>query len=222
MRPYTPSEIDQFEQARAKMLERFGSSFDGHYGWASHVIKSDGRPIRTLGDVEDVVLPHLQPFYQLASHNVHAKSRGIYHRLGLIDADQILLSGSSNAGLADPGQNAALFLAQVSTALGMLHATFETVTMMKLITRLQRKVSDSFGRAHHDWRKTSNTGNDGVTGEVYLRRGKRFGAKRPPNSRLPLTSSLVVKIGSQSVTGRALSRATRREQFPIATGLRNG
>jgi hypothetical protein len=149
MRPYKPAEMTTFESTRAQLLDRFGRSFDGHYGWASHVPRpGTSDPVRSFTDIEEAVLPHLRPYYQLASHNVHAKAKGIYHPLGLMGDSRILLSGYSNSGLADPGQNAALFLCQVTTVLGCLHPTFETITMMKAANRLQRKVAEAFGKAH--------------------------------------------------------------------------
>lgn len=149
MRPYNSSEMTTFETARTQLLDRFGKSFDGHYGWASHILKpGTSEPVRSFTDIEEAVLPHLRPYYQLASHNVHAKAKGIYHRLGLLGDHEILLSGSSNSGLADPGQNAALFLSQVTTVLGLLHPTFETTMMMKAVNRLQQHTADAFGRAH--------------------------------------------------------------------------
>jgi hypothetical protein len=150
MRPYKSTEMKTFEAARTQLLDRFGKSFDGHYGWASHILKPGAsEPVRSFTDIEESVLPHLRPYYQLASHNVHAKAKGIYHRLGLLGDHEILLSGSSNSGLADPGQNAALFLCQVTTVLGLLHPTVETTMMMKAVNRLQQNTADAFGRAHH-------------------------------------------------------------------------
>jgi hypothetical protein len=149
VRPFKPSEMGTFEATRTQLLDRFGRSFDGHYGWASHILKpGTNEPVRSFTDIEEVVLPHLRPYYQLASHNVHAKAKGIYHRLGLMGDHEILLSGASNSGLADPGQNAALFLGQVTTVLGLLQPTFDTTMMMKVVNRLQKDVADAFGSAH--------------------------------------------------------------------------
>jgi hypothetical protein len=149
VQPYKKAEMDRFETRRSKLLDRFGKSFDGHYGWAAHILKpNSGDPVRSFADIEECALPHMRPYFQLASQNVHAKSKGIYHRLGLMDQREVLLAGASNAGLADPGQNAALFLCQITTVLGVLHVTFETLTLTKLTCRLQREVGDSFIRAH--------------------------------------------------------------------------
>ena len=153
VRPFKPSEMRTFEATRTHLLDRFGKSFDGHYGWASHILRpGTNEPVRSFTDIERIVLPHLRPYYQLASHNVHAKAKakGIYHRLGLMGDHEILLSGASNSGLADPGQNAALFLCQVTTVLGLLHPTFDTTMMMKVVNRLQKDVADAFGRAHRE------------------------------------------------------------------------
>ena len=148
MTPYTKAQICRLEVARNEALTRFGPSFDGHYGWAANVSKKDGKPHRSFGDIEESTLPHLRPYYQFASHNVHAKSKGVLVRLGLPSESELLLSGASNVGLADPGQNAALFLAQITTAMALLHNTFDTITTMKMLNRLQKRVGDLFIRAH--------------------------------------------------------------------------
>lgn len=145
---YTRAQIARFDAARNGVLARFGPSFDGHYGWAAHINKKDGKPHRTFGDLEESTLPHLRPYYQFASHNVHAKSKGVLLRLGLTNESELLLSGASNVGLSDPGQNAALFLAQITTAMALLQSTFETITTMKIVNRLQKRVGELFVKAH--------------------------------------------------------------------------
>ena len=89
------AEMGTFEATRSQLLDRLGRlAFDGHYGWASHILKpGTNEPVRSFTDIEEVVLPHLRPYYQLASHNVHAKAKGIYHRLGLMGDHEILFVG---------------------------------------------------------------------------------------------------------------------------------
>jgi hypothetical protein len=99
MTRYTKAQMVRFEVARDEVLARFTSSFDGHYGWAAHIMKKDGKPHRTFGDLEESTLPHLRPYYQFASHNVHAKSKGVLFRLGLTRESELLLAGASNVGL---------------------------------------------------------------------------------------------------------------------------
>jgi len=148
VRPFTKSEMQGFESVRQALLTRFGKAFDGHYGWASNVLKPNREPVRSVADIEEMVFPHLRPYYQLASHNVHAKAKGIFHRLGMIGDQEVLLAGASNAGLADPGQNAALFLSQICASLGGLDPSVETIAMMKLFKKLNEEVGDAFITAH--------------------------------------------------------------------------
>ena len=56
----------------------------------------------------------------------------------------LLLTGPSNYGLADPGQSTALSLAQVSSALALVSPTFDSVTLLKLLSRLATKVGAVF------------------------------------------------------------------------------
>ena len=63
VRRYKKSEMNHFEAERSKLLDRFGKSFDGHYGWAAHILKpKTNKPIRSFADIEESVLPHLQPY----------------------------------------------------------------------------------------------------------------------------------------------------------------
>jgi hypothetical protein len=146
------------------------------------------------------VLPHLRPYYQLASHNVHAKAKGIYHRLGLLGDHEILLPGSSNSGLAYPGQNTALFICQVTTVLGLLHPTFETTMMMKAVNRLQQNTADAFGRAHRQLLKD----------ERDVRPTRRSG---------PASRAAELTARTRGVSGQADSSQTRHRLMITSTAL---
>jgi hypothetical protein len=84
----------------------------------------------------------------MASHPVHANSKGIFFQLGLLRESQILLSGPSNAGLVDPGHGTAISLAQVSAALGDLQATMDNIVALKIILQLVDEIGEAFAKEH--------------------------------------------------------------------------
>jgi hypothetical protein len=106
-------------------------------------------PKPTFADIELAAgIDHLRAHYRMASHNVHANPKGVFFKLGLLKECQVLLSGPSNAGLADPGHGAAISLAQVSTTFGTLRPTFDNIVALKIIMQLVTEIGDDFAKAH--------------------------------------------------------------------------
>ena len=113
------------------MLQRFGKRFGSDYGWAADAL---GKENPSFADIERAVnVDHWRPSYRLASHNVHANPKGIFFKLGLIEETGLLLAGASNYGLANLGQNTALSLLHVTSALNQLHPTFDGIVVMKMM-----------------------------------------------------------------------------------------
>ena len=61
----------------------------------------------------------------------------------------MLLAGASNAGLADPGHGTALWLAQVSARLCLLHPTLDNIVSLRIIDQMTGDLGDAFGEAHN-------------------------------------------------------------------------
>src|SRR5262249_44281282 len=62
------------------VISKYGKQFKEQYGWAAAKLNKD-RP--SFADIELAVnLDHLRPYYQLASHPVHANSKGLYFKIG--------------------------------------------------------------------------------------------------------------------------------------------
>lgn len=141
---YQPMDALSFAalEARCKAaVNRFGDPFKEPYGWAAHVIQS---PRPRFVDVEKKVdLNHWRAFYKIATRSVHANATGAYHRIAWMD-EEGTLSGSTNFGLADPGQNTALSLTQTTAVLGMLHPTMDRVIGMRLVSMLSEETCQSF------------------------------------------------------------------------------
>jgi len=146
--PLDAKEVKQLEDDFAAVITRFGPTFKEQYGWAAQQL---GNPKPTFADIERAArIDHLRAHYRMASHNVHANPKGVLFKLGLLHETHILLSGPSNAGLADPGHGAAISLAQVSTTLSVLHPTLDTNVSLRVIAQLVHEVGEMFGQAHID------------------------------------------------------------------------
>jgi len=146
--PLDAKEVKQLEDDFAAVITRFGPTFKEQYGWAAQQL---GNPKPTFADIERAArIDHLRAHYRMASHNVHANPKGVFFKLGLLHETHILLSGPSNAGLADPGHGAAISLAQVSTTLSLLHPTLDTNVSLRVIAQLVHEVGEMFGQAHID------------------------------------------------------------------------
>jgi len=140
-------EMAELEAARDHMIDRFGCSFGNQYGWASDALGIDDP---NFSEIErDVNLDHWRPFYKLASHNVHANPKGVLFKLGLFPGNEnLLLAGPSSAGLADPGQSAALSLAQITTWLLTTRPNIDRLVICHILTKLADEIADAFMAAH--------------------------------------------------------------------------
>lgn len=140
--PFSPAELQEMRDVYSSVVARFGSQFREPYGWAAEHL---GKKRPKFADIErSVEIDHLRPYYRMASHNVHANPKGVLFKLGLIDQRELLLAGPSNLGLADAGQNTAVSLCQVSSALGQLDVTLDSVVLLRLMLALCHEVGESF------------------------------------------------------------------------------
>ena len=139
------STLQAFEESYNAAIARFGQEFKGTYGWAAYHLKI-AKP--NFDDIERAVgNGHLRAHYRMASHNVHANPKGAFFKLGNLDEPQLLLSGPSNAGMADPGYRAALSLAHISATIAMLESTVDNNMLLQVIFQLMIEVVDLFEEA---------------------------------------------------------------------------
>ena len=128
-----------------RVTGRFGKEFGKEYGWATHHLKA-GRV--TFAELErEAGQEFMRSPYKFASYNVHASPKGIYVKLGTLKPDTYLL-GMSNAGLADPGQHAAVSLSQLVN-LNIGHSMiFDDLVVMNVVERLKFEIPREFVKAH--------------------------------------------------------------------------
>ena len=149
--PVPAEDIERLKAERDELVDRFGSSFTGDYGWAAEAI-GHSRP--TIRDLEEHTgIDHMRPYYRMASDNVHANAHASLYRLGL-GLDQLggdtILAGPSNMGLADPGHSTAISLGQVTISLIGAQQGMCSSIISSIIVKLQDRIGNEFLKAHRE------------------------------------------------------------------------
>jgi hypothetical protein len=139
-------EIQEIEERAKALKDKYGKEFGGSNGWAAKHLGIGEPKIDQL--IAAARIDHLLPYYKMASHNVHANPRGIFFKLGIIGETEILLTGSSNAGLTDPGHNTAISLMQITSAVALSNPTLDDLIAMKVIQQLVDEIGGALVRAH--------------------------------------------------------------------------
>lgn len=112
--PFSDDEMRALSQEHAQAVRRF-PDLDAKNGWANGL---GGHRHPTFEQLEELVgLAHLRPFYDLASHEVHANAKGTRLNVLTRGARAYKSTGSSDAGLAEPGQMALISLNQATAAM---------------------------------------------------------------------------------------------------------
>jgi len=94
----------------------------------------------------------MRSYYQMGNDNIHAGIKSMFVRLGLPDYDG-LLSGRSNVGLMEPGQNAAHTLTQLSALVCLSEPKMDDLVAGDMMRMLRDEVPKSFYKADRQLRK---------------------------------------------------------------------
>jgi Family of unknown function (DUF5677) len=154
--PFDSSKLNQLRLQRQELLTRFGTDFDNIYGWAAKALDKKKKDKIKFSDIEkDVQLDHLRPYYRMASHGVHANSKGLIFDIGNPDLDisgykRITLAGASNAGLADPGQSALISLYQCTVAFLTYKNDLDTLMKIHVLDSFVGEACQAFIETHRD------------------------------------------------------------------------
>ena len=143
--PMEAAELAQLKQEFAQAVSVYGRPFAENYGWAAAVLF----PKRaTLSTIEDAAgLAHLRPDYRRASHSTHSNPKGLTQQLGMMPGTDYLPTGPSNYGLAIPGQNTALTLAQGTAMLVATAQTADRALMVEVMKVIADAAAEAFERA---------------------------------------------------------------------------
>ena len=141
-KPPTSRERKTVEMAYHAAITAHGVAFAEDYGWAAEALKNQRPNFAQLE--KHVRLERFRPYYSWSSSNVHAGPHGLTglgERFSLGDS---VPAGSTNRGLADPGQNTAISLSQIFAALMSARKTpFFTVSAI-VIGKLATRCQDAF------------------------------------------------------------------------------
>ena len=141
----SPEEVARTERSYQECIALYGRDFRTQYGWAAAFLK---KPRPSFSDiVQSVGLEHFRPYYRMASHGVHANPKGVFNQIALLN-DEVLLAGSSNVGLANPGHNSAISLYQATVFLLTPHPTFESLLILKIMGQLTDEIGEALIEAH--------------------------------------------------------------------------
>lgn len=132
--PFEKEEFEKIKKAKENACKKYADGF-GDWNW-NWIPRSILRQQSFSALTKHVGLGRWIPYYNLASSQLHGLSRGFY-RLGLpVESQNTPLCRGSNLGLADPIQNTAIFLLDVTVCLLTLETDFESL--------LESHVMDSF------------------------------------------------------------------------------
>lgn len=143
-------DMEYLEKEYSSLIEKYGKNYKHDYGWASEVLNKTSPTFR---DIEaSIELDHYRPYYKSASANIHANPYGVFSRLGLLhedDDEEILLSGSSDSGLASPGQTTALSLSQMTISMLTYNTTMDSLVVCEIVKMYSDKINTAFSEVEN-------------------------------------------------------------------------
>ena len=152
LKPIPEKEMDTLRGKYNRLKQEYGDSFAGGYGWAADAIRAKlpdlkGRSIsfNHLERASDHT--HMRSYYRFASHTIHPTSKGVQYNIGLIKQGEMLLSGPSNYGLAEPATMACLSLQQATAALLMHAPNPQRIASLIALKNMVAAANSAFARA---------------------------------------------------------------------------
>ncbi len=131
-------EAKEIEDEFQSLVEEFGKSFAGPYGWVAHCF---GMKRPRFQDLEEAIdWNALPPNYKWSSYKVHAGVAGTVRSLGSFGGQPVIHAGASNAGLETPAINTAYSLMQVTSLVFGKSNDLETQIKMQSLVLLRNKV----------------------------------------------------------------------------------
>jgi hypothetical protein len=150
-RPLTTRQIKKITKAYAAAIAKYGETFKSDYGWAACHLK---KKRLTFADLEAMAgRADMRAHYQMGNDNVHAGVKSMFIRLGLLGDYSGLLSGRSNGGLMEPGQNAAHTLTQLAALICLAEPNFDDLVVANMIRDLRDEIPRSFYQADKQLRR---------------------------------------------------------------------
>ncbi|TCK68448.1 DUF5677 domain-containing protein [Acidipila rosea] len=150
-KPMTPRMQARITKAHEKVITKYGKTFHSDYGWAAYHLKKEKPNFTHLEEAAGRA--EMRAHYQMGNDNVHAGIKSMYVRLGLIGDYEGLLAGRSNAGLTEPGQNAAHTLTQLAVLVCFVEPVFDDYVIADMLMALRDEIPRSFAKAEAQLKK---------------------------------------------------------------------
>jgi hypothetical protein len=119
-------------------LSQFGAEFKSDYGWAAKLTGNKEPKFSNLEQLAGHAAMRSQ--YKLASYNIHAGISGIAVNLCTRHGQGGLVSGATNSGFLDPGENTAFTLVQLTQTLWQPPYTIDQLAIMQGLIELRKAV----------------------------------------------------------------------------------
>lgn len=146
-RPLTKKVMAKKESSLKALCDKYGADFKKPYGWASQFLTADKRNF--AGMEETIDFKYMKSFYKLANNYVHGGAKAFLFKMGMIDSERVMLAGPSNYGMADPAQNAAFALLQITTTLTGFENYLEDMIFAAVAENRLHELSVEFVRVQN-------------------------------------------------------------------------
>lgn len=128
----------KIEDAYQAVVNAYGKSFKGGYGWAAESLNVKSP---NFGHLENAISwGKLPPEYKSASFKVHAGVAGLIRMLGVPTDEKVVLTGATNAGLQLPAISTAFSLLQITSLVLEEVDDFEVAVKIKVLIALRDRV----------------------------------------------------------------------------------
>jgi hypothetical protein len=166
---------------RDKACARFGRHYGSDWGWATPIVANGDRP-RFYHLEQACALQSFRPMVATANDDVHAGPRGLMPSGVELHGRGFLLAGASDAGLAEPGANAAISLTHIAWARLKFAPSIEHGLTVDTLILLQGDCISKFDKAHQRVRELTvrNLAKQGLN-----RRGRKRAAATPGHDSNP-------------------------------------
>lgn len=137
-----PAEIERQETLMNDLKNKYSDDFLKRYGWTYSVLERNKRTFE--GIEEDVESDHIRPFYKWACNTIHAGPKAAYYSIGICGASNVMLAGPTNYGFADPGQNTALAIFQLTSNLVLNFMDYDNIVELNILSSFLEETKSKF------------------------------------------------------------------------------
>lgn len=141
--PITDDEFEEIKSLREKLLDQFGQSYDGPWGWASHELNSG-----KFQELEEKAgLEQHRPYYVYASKaNIHSGAKGTFDQLNTVRNNHVqgTIAAPSNYGFTLPATHTARALSLCTMSLIMHRPNEEYIVQMLTSEKFLSDIEEAF------------------------------------------------------------------------------